>query len=250
MSVFDAYAAYYDLLYRDKDYAAEAAYVDGLIRRHTCGARELLELGCGTGGHALELSALGHRVTGIDLSPAMIERARVRGGRRSGQTLEFLEGDLRTFRSGQQFDVILALFHVMSYQTANSDIAAAMETAAFHLSPGGIFIFDCWFGPAVISDPPAVRVKRLGGDGVHITRLAEPALHANENRVDVHYEIIVEGPAGLERVRETHSMRYLFTPEVDQYLERVAMHRIAAEEWMSGTALTLGSWNACFVAQR
>lgn len=50
--IFNTYAAYYDLLYRDKDYVGEAAYVHDLIQHHAPGAQEVLELGSGTGGHA------------------------------------------------------------------------------------------------------------------------------------------------------------------------------------------------------
>jgi predicted TPR repeat methyltransferase len=51
-SVFADYARYYDLLYRDKDYAAAAEYVAGLIRKFHPSARPILELGSGTGIHA------------------------------------------------------------------------------------------------------------------------------------------------------------------------------------------------------
>nr|MBA2706707.1 SAM-dependent methyltransferase [Gemmatimonadaceae bacterium] len=56
MSVFGSYSRYYDLLYRDKDYAAESAYVASLLAVHAPGARSILEIGCGTGAHAAELS--------------------------------------------------------------------------------------------------------------------------------------------------------------------------------------------------
>jgi len=46
---FALYARYYDLLYADKDYAGEAAYVAGLIRQRLPGATRILELGSGTG---------------------------------------------------------------------------------------------------------------------------------------------------------------------------------------------------------
>ena len=49
---FAKYALCYDLLYRDKDYAAEAGYVGRLIRSATPAARSVLEFGCGTGRHA------------------------------------------------------------------------------------------------------------------------------------------------------------------------------------------------------
>lgn len=247
---FDAYAAYYDLLYRDKDYAGEAAYVDGLIRRYHPAAGELLELGCGTGLHARELRKLGYTITGVDRSEAMVRQAEERNLQSGEHGLSFTQGDLRDFRTGRGFDAILALFHVMSYQTSNNDLAAAMSTAAAHLGPGGLFIFDCWYGPGVLTDPPRQRVRKLNGNGLEITRTAKPVQYPNENRVDVHYEIHVGRPEGNETIEEIHPMRYLFAPEVDMLLESAGLKRIALETWMDGGEPGLETWNACFVAAR
>ena len=60
MDAFGAYARYYDLLYRDKDYPAEARYLHELIQRHAPGAQSILDLGCGTGAHAAEFAELGY----------------------------------------------------------------------------------------------------------------------------------------------------------------------------------------------
>ena len=49
MSVFNEYARYYDLLYRDKDYVGEVEYVHRLLQAHAPGAQSLLNLGCGSG---------------------------------------------------------------------------------------------------------------------------------------------------------------------------------------------------------
>lgn len=248
--VFDAYAAYYDLIYENKDYAGEAAYVDGLIRRNHPGAKDILDLGCGTGSHARELAKLGYTVTGVDLSEAMVQRAQERSAQSSISDSSFMQGDLRTFRAGRTYDTVLALFHVMSYQTSNADLAAAMETASAHLHPGGLFIFDCWYGPGVLTDPPQHRVRQFRGDGVEARRTATPVHLPNEDRVEVHYEISVERPGGSETINEIHVMRYLFAPEVDLMLEAAGMKRIALETWMSGGEPTLQTWNACFVAIR
>lgn len=248
--VFDAYAAYYDLLYRDKDYDRESAYIDALIRRNAPTAQDILELGCGTGAHAMQLATRGYRITGVDLSDAMVQRARMRNAPAHGLAPEFMQGDLRGYRSERRFDVVLALFHVMSYQITNADLAAAMQTAAAHLCPGGLFIFDCWYGPGVLTEPPVTRVLRLQRDDVSIIRIAEPVHHANENRVDVHYDILVERPHGLDRIQEVHAMRYLFAPEVDSLLEAANLRRVALETWIEGNEPGLGSWNVCFVAMK
>jgi len=254
--VFDAYAIYYDLLYRDKDYATEADYIHSLIQRYKTNSLDILELGCGTGGHALCLARYGYRVTGLDRSEVMVSQAQTRAASWPGLSekgfgnIEFAKGDLRDFRAGKTFDVVLALFHVMSYQTSNDDLMAAMATAAAHLQPGGLFIFDCWYGPGVLSDPPLTRVQRLKGDDVSIIRIAEPDHHPNEDCVDVHYEIIVEGPRGPERIREVHPMRYLFSPEVDILFKMCGLRRLALLHWLKDAPPSLDSWNACFVATK
>jgi len=59
MKVFENYARYYDLLYHDKDYNAEAKFVHQLLQIHAPETRSILELGCGTGSHAVLLAELG-----------------------------------------------------------------------------------------------------------------------------------------------------------------------------------------------
>ena len=80
-------------------------------------------------------------------SQALVEK-KTAGG------LTFTTGDIRDIRLNQRFDVVIALFHVISYQTTNDDVTAAFQTARQHLNPGGIFIFDVWYGPAVLTERP------------------------------------------------------------------------------------------------
>ena len=120
-AVFAAYARYYDLLYRDKDYAAEAEYVAGLIRKFHPSARSILEFGSGTGIHAFLLSEKGYEVTGVDLSPDMVKIARSNAlsfpQSQSESQPVFSEGDICEVRLNKRFDAVIALFHVISYQT-------------------------------------------------------------------------------------------------------------------------------------
>ena len=74
----------------------------------------------------------------------------------------------------------LSLFHVMCYLNSNAALLNTFKNVYQHLNEGGIFIFDCWFGPGVLTDPPVVRVKRLENTNLEITRIAEPELFPNE----------------------------------------------------------------------
>lgn len=247
MSVFGNYSRYYDLLYRHKDYQGEAEYIHSLIEKHRPGARTLLDLGCGTGRHASLLAERGYDVTGVDRSPDMLAEARARGAR--GGRTEFVEGDLRSARLGREFDVVVSLFHVLSYQTTNADLAAAFATLRAHLAPGGLFIFDCWYGPAVLNLRPAVRVLRLEDDRTAVTRLAEPVLHPNANVVDVNYHVFVKDKqtSQVSELREKHSMRYLFAPEVEFLLASAGLTARGLEAFMAEGGPGLETWTAVFL---
>jgi SAM-dependent methyltransferase len=254
MSVFGTYARYYDLLYRDKDYAAEAQYVHRLIQSHALGARSILELGCGTGAHAVLLAGEGYRIHGVDLSTNMLELADARLAEmppEQASRVEFSQGDIRTVRINSKFDAVISLFDVISYQATNEDLRAAFATAKAHLKPGGVFIFDCWYGPAVLSNHPTVRVKRVEDEEVAVTRIAEPVMYPNENCVDVNYQVIIKHKASgaVEELHECHRMRYLFAPEIANLLAQENLVLLHCEEWMTGRSLGFDTWSSCFIVR-
>jgi SAM-dependent methyltransferase len=246
LKTFDLYAAYYDLLNAGKDYAAEAAHVAGLLPPD---ARTLLELGCGTGGHALALATRGFEVHGVDLSPTMVARAVERRAALEPALqarLAFAEGDARSFRSGRRYDAVLSLFHVMSYQTGNDDLLAALRTARAHLAPGGLFVFDFWYGPAVLSDRPREVVRTVADDRIEVRRATTPTMQVNANRVDVRFDVTIRArDGGAEQVlHEVHPMRYLFLPELDLAFAQTGFERSGARAWMRDEAPDDRSWYA------
>jgi len=256
--VFDEYARYYDLLYQDKDYQAEADYVAGLIRRFHPEACSILELGSGTGIHASLLAKQGFSVYGVERSPEMLARS-LRLLEKTNYPergrLSFTQGDIRSIRlgeQGEQFDAAISLFHVISYQTTNEDVMAAFQTAREHLNPGGVFIFDVWYGPAVLTDRPAVRIKRMANDEIEVTRLAEPEIHPNENRVDVHYHVFVRDKStnAVKELRETHGMRYFFKPEIQNMAVQTGFETLSSEEWLTGAPAGMETWGVVFVQRR
>jgi len=254
VNVFAGYSRYYDLLYRDKDYDGETQWVAGLLKKHAPAAGSLLEIGSGTGLHAAKLAGLGYSVTGVDLSQGMLDAAEER---RSGLDtaiagrLAFAKGDARSFRLEKKFDAVISLFHVMSYQTTNEDLAAAFASARAHLVEGGTFIFDCWYGPAVIRQWPSITTKELSDDNTHVRRIAEPVIHAGTNIVDVNYTVTVTDrqTAASEVLKETHNMRYLFTPEVELALGAAGMKLVESRGWLSAGEPDFNTWGACFIGQ-
>lgn len=254
MSVFGNYAHYYDLLYRDKPYKQEADYICELILKHAPGAKVLVELGCGTGIHAEYLAYAGMEVHGADLSDWMLEQAEARRATLAEAVagrLHFTHGDVRNIRLGVKAEAVISLFHVMSYQAENADVLAMFATAREHLRPGGVFIFDVWYGPAVLTDRPAVRAKVLEDNEIKITRIAQPVLHPDRNLVDVQYRIIAcdKKTGEYSETDETHHMRYLFSPEIESFAAQSGFSVTDSHEWMSGRKPGLETWGVCFVCK-
>jgi len=252
--VFEAYSLYYDLLYKDKDYSQEIEYVQSLIKRFSSGATNILELGCGTGIHASKLAEKGYEVTGIDKSETMLQRAlKLQSGLAPSvsEKLSFLEGDIRTYESTSKSDVIISLFHVMSYMASDEDLNKAIQTAKRQLKQQGIFIFDCWHGPGVLSDKPVSRTKAFQNDAVYVKRTSIPELYPDKHLVDVNFEISIHDKLNNRNdiLYETHRMRYLFTNELNNLMNINGLEILHTEEWLTGASLSEKSWNACYVCR-
>lgn len=245
-SVFDTYSLYYDLLYRDKDYVAEVEYIDGLLNRFDITGRELLEFGSGTGKHGRLLAEKGYMVIGIERSSEMVAQAAKSNG------FSCQQGDICTVQLGRTFDAVLSLFHVLSYQVNNEALHAVFARAAEHLTSGGLFVFDIWYSPAVYAQNPEVRVKRMVDETVEITRIAEPTIFTNENRVDVKYTIFARNIAtgSYQTFIEIHPMRHFSLPELDLLAEINGFKRLAAEAFLTGDKPSEETWGVCLVLRR
>jgi SAM-dependent methyltransferase len=254
MKTFGDYARYYDLLYRDKDYLNEVGFLSLLLNHHNVREGRLLEIGCGTGRHAVCLAKNGWNVTGVDLSETMVQESLNRRDQCEPdlqQKLEFFVGDARTIRLSSDFDLVISLFHVTSYQTGNNDLESFFKTSRAHLKKGGFFIFDFWYGPAVLTDLPQTRVKRMNDDHIEVIRIAEPTIYEQINQVDVKYTILIKNirTGAINQISENHRMRYLFLPELDIFLKSSGFNMVGSGRWLTSEAPSLNSWYTYVVAK-
>lgn len=255
MSSFGKYSKYYDLLYEDKDYSKEVAFISDLLDRYAPRSLSILELGCGTGRHAAMLAEGRWTIDGIDLSEDMLQAAEERKKALPApvaERLRFSRGDVRKFETGKRYDAVVSLFHVVSYQSSNEDVLEMFKRVGELLKPGGVFIFDYWYGPAVLTDRPSVRVKRMRSPEVDVTRLAEPVVYPNASLVDVNYEIQIRIKSGGESevLHETHRMRYFFLNEIELLLREAGLRLLTSSEWLTGKEPGWDTWGVCSVAAK
>ena len=224
MGQFEDYSFLYDAFYADKNYKKETKDVDIILKKHGQNIKDIIVFGCGTGNHDSELVELGYQCHGIDLSEKMIQVAKEKSKIR-GISNTYQVADIRTYSSDIKYDAVIALFHVISYQTTNSDVIDALKSARGVVKKGGILLFDVWYGPGVLRELPEVRIKEAEDKDKKMIRFCKPVMYENENRVDVQYKFYVMNN-NTEKVKifnETHRMRYFFKPEIQEYLrENVA----------------------------
>jgi len=249
VSVFEQYAPWYDLLYQDKDYATEAAFVDERLRAHGARVGRLLDLGCGTGVHALEFARRGWTVTGIDLSEAMIRRAQASKG---DATVSFRQGDACEAGPERDFDAVVSLFHVASYQTSQARLEGLLRTAHAALKPGGILLFDYWYGGAVLAQGVETRVKVIERGPLRVTRIAQSDHDETEAIVQVNYTLFCEDRHApqIQRVDESHRMRYWFPFEIAAALKATGFEPIGHYAWPSMELPNSSTWAAYSVARK
>lgn len=243
------YAAYYNLLYKDKNYSSEVDYVDSLIKKYSSlGISSLLNLGCGTGNHDFLLAEKGYSVTGVDLSHSMVDIAKEKIVDKKSK-VNFFQGDIREVRLHKKYDAVISLFHVMSYQNSNEDVLNTLKTAKVHLKKNGLFIFDCWNGPGVLRDLPATREKELEDEAIKVKRLAVPVIHYKENVVDVNFKLTITNKktGEITPLEEKHPMRYFFTPELKLFFSQAGFTLLDCFGWLSSTPPDENSWNAVYI---
>jgi SAM-dependent methyltransferase len=245
-SPFTDFSRYYDLLYHDKDYESEANYIKTILTRHGVAGGTVLEFGSGTGKHGCLLAQQGYKVHGIERSAGMVSQS----ASSEGFTCE--QGDICSVQIHRIFDAVLSLFHVISYQTSNTALIEVFARAAEHLRIGGLFIFDFWYSPSVYTQRPTVRVKRISDHQVDITRIAEPVIYPNDNRVDVVYTIFARDliSNAVQTTTETHPMRHFSLPEIDLLASTQGFERISAEESFTGKPTSEHTWSVCVTLKK
>ena len=250
------YADHYDVLYQEKDYESECNMIEEAFRRYSrVPVKRILDLGCGTGNHAIPMARKGYRVTGIDRSQQMLEHAR-------SKLLSihppmacppsFQHGDLRNLKLRKRFDAVLMMFAVLGYQATNADVLAALKSVHRHLPPGGIFIFDVWHGPAVLAIRPGDRIKMIPTEGGRLLRITSGSLDVNHQLVTVHYTLFQHrGKRVVSETSETHRMRFFFPLELELLLEAAGLKLVALRCFGDlDREPDEQSWNTIAVVQR
>ncbi len=207
--MFTKSARFYNAIYTSlgKDYPAETQKIHEVIIKHKRSpGNSLLDVACGTGLHAINLSQY-YRVEGLDLDPVILSVAR-----QNYPQIPFHHGDMLDFRLNRKFDVITCLFSSIGYVKTKARLEQAVANMALHLPAGGVLLVEPWFTPGQWQ-PGHLAAAFVDEPDLKICRMSISEVKDTLSFFTFHYQ--VGTTQGIESFTELHELG-LFTHE--QYL--------------------------------
>jgi SAM-dependent methyltransferase len=243
---FKKYSSIYNKINSIKNYFNEVEYIlKKYDNKEISKKLKILELGSGTGNHAEEFIKRGYSVDGIEKSTEMIKH-----GFKSSQ-YNVINEDILKHNNVMKYDLVISLFHVISYINDDDDINILFKKTRNNLKNGGKFMFDTWFTPAVYSIKPTSRVVKFSNNDEVIIRISNSELYLSSNTVNVNFEFKV---FDLKRklyteFNETHIMRHFSINEIKTVAEKTNFKLIEAEEYLTGNELSTETWGSFFILE-
>jgi SAM-dependent methyltransferase len=181
--------------------------------RHGPRGRRLLDVGCGTGKSFLPMLERGWEVVGCDVSPAMLEIARPKAGKR----VELHVADARELPVFGRFDLVWALNDTLNYMMSEEELEAALAGLRRNLEPDGVLLFDLNTIAAMRDMFATETVREIGGREMRWAGEGPDAVKPGSINT-AHFEV-----PGDPSASHAHRQRHFPEAAVLQALERAGL---------------------------
>lgn len=246
------HAELYDLFYGEKPYGEEAAFIHTCLQKYGNGVKNVLELACGTGSHALMLEKVGYEIIATDYSTDMLAQARKKARAFHSQVVFRLQ-DMRKLNAPKQpKDAVICLFDSIGYAATNEAIVEVFKGVRRQLRPGGLFIFEFWHAGALLRYFSPVRVRRFQTPNGEVERISETSVDCKEQVCHVWYTINEFNADGTYwTTREKQTNRFFLVQEMRLLLQSAGLVPL---KWFAGyredEEIDQGIWHIVAVAQK
>lgn len=132
---------FYPFLFPEERFEAAVEQVEKILQLVHFQGQSVLDLACGPGRHAIELAKRGLRVTGVDRSPFLLEKAKTRASE-AGVEVEWVQKDMRDFSRPESFDLLINMFSSFGYFEDQDDDLRVLQNVHRSLRPGGSCLLD------------------------------------------------------------------------------------------------------------
>lgn len=251
-SYLGRHAELYDLFYSDKPYSEEANFVHSCLEKYSLMPIEtILELGCGTGTHSLFLEKFGYQILATDYSDDMLLHA-MQKAQDANSSNRYRKQDMCSLDIPERpFDAIICLFDSICYATTNENFNRVINGVYTHLRAGGLFIFEFWNAPAMVSNYNPLRIKRWQLENSEVMRISEAQIDYRSQLYQVDYSIYEHRKNGTYiYLSETQINRYFSLQEMSLFLTQAGFKPV---RWLAGykedERITDETWNIICIAQ-
>ena len=251
MKCFDKdYSKIYDFLYTNKDYTKETNLIKKILKKYLPNSKSLLDLGCGTGLYSNLITKLNFNVVGVDRSSNMLSIANRKY--KKNKKLSFIKSSIENIKLNKKFDIISALFHILSYQRSENEIDKFFSKSYLHLNKNGILIFDFWYEAGVFSLQSPLRVREINNSNYKIIRITISKWYKKIRQIfDIHNLIVLNKKnKKISKFQETHKMRYFNIKEIKKKLIKHKFHFLESLDLQTGKSVSKNSWGALIVARK
>jgi len=219
VNIYAKYGEYYDLIYHDKNYEIECSNIEDYFKEFCkIKPKSILDVACGTGGHALIFAKKGYHVTGIDISKVMIEQARKKAENMRLQAIFHVQ-DMRKIKLNRRFDAALCLFGSIGYMITDWDLLQALKSIRDHLVDGGIFIFDFWPTTSYVTRQRWYTPRKVVKNDITIIRLMKGEFIISKSLLKLEIECyVIKGYRVIDHFTENHLLRVFTITELSHYL--------------------------------
>lgn len=166
----------------------------------------VLDVGCGTGRTACYLAGLGYEVTGVDLRPEMLAKAR-RRAEQEGRTVTFVEGDICALPfEPASFDIVLA-----ESVTNFADIERAVAEYSRVLAPGGVLYDRELMALQPIPESTYGELLAFFGFGgiLHVEQWPELMIRSGFDEAEVWNPAFFEGNPGEDQIKHPDHLQFI-----------------------------------------
>lgn len=218
MKVYEKLSKYYDLLYGKKDkILAECDFLETIFKKYIqYKPTKILDIGCGTGNHALILADRNYNVVAIDQSTNMIKEAKKKSKKNK---VQFFAKNMIEFKLEEKVDCAICFFNSFGYITNQIDLEHFFSNLYFNLKDESLFVFEFWNIGGIKPTPYKNWTKRQL-ENLSLYRIEETDFQVETNILESNKEfIIIENGKLLDNFLENHKIKCYTISEITQLVE-------------------------------
>lgn len=225
MSIYERFAYFYTKGHYPQYSERMAELLPSVLERFGVKPQMLLDLACGEGSFAVAMAKKGFQVTGVDLSPYILQFARERA-QQENVNAEFLLQDMRSLPFEERFDLVTCWYDSLNYLLELEDLEKAFAGACRALKRGGLFIFDMntIYGLAVNWQQHPCNIQQ---DTSELFEIHRTSYDFEKNIATLKITGFVKEGNGWTRIDEEHKERGYSLEEIKQSIKKIGFQELA-----------------------